>query len=108
MYTNKNIIIYIWIGSYSYKNKNNYTSNCIWIHVSIPGLLCEYHWRQAKWNVFLRSLQWVWIYSRLCDIFLKNYKSTNTRHIYNYKSFYTITTIYKITNMIKWLYTQEA
>ena len=63
MYTNKNIIIYIyiWIGSYSYKNKNKNTLILIRTHVSIPGLLYEYHWRHAKWKVFLRSLQWVWI-----------------------------------------------
>ena len=33
---------------YSYKYMNNYTSICICIHVSIPGLLYENHWRHAK------------------------------------------------------------
>ena len=46
MYSNtcKNMII----NKCSYKYRNNYTSICICIHVSILGLLYEYHWRHAK------------------------------------------------------------
>ena len=55
--------IYTNMLNYSYKYTYNYMIILIRIHVSIPfqncGLLYEYHWRHAKWKVFLRLLQWV-------------------------------------------------
>ena len=56
------LYLYVYLR-YTYKYMSTYTyfSICIFIHVSIPGLLYEYHWGHANWKGFIRSLQWVCI-----------------------------------------------